>query len=99
MDTREGKQLHDAIGLVGLRAQATAVGLIQLTAELVRAGVLDDDAVGRVKDKIAQDLALDRPPHAVKEVFERELRDRLDRLFSGESKMTPLPPEWASRNG
>lgn len=56
MDSREGKQLHDAIGVVGLRAQATAVGLIQLTAELVRAGVLNDSAVGRIKEKIAKDL-------------------------------------------
>lgn len=45
MEAREGKKLHDAIGFVGLRAHATAVGLIQLTAELVNAGVLDNMAL------------------------------------------------------
>jgi hypothetical protein len=42
MDEREEKRVHDSIGLLGLRAQATAVGLLQLSAELRRAGVLDD---------------------------------------------------------
>jgi hypothetical protein len=90
MDAREGKKLHDAIGFVGLRAHATAVGLIQLTSELAAAGVLDQAAVGRIKVKIAQDLALNMPPHAIKEDFEEQTRQRLDRLFSGEEKLEPL---------
>lgn len=90
MEAREGKKLHDAIGFVGLRAHATAVGLIQLTAELVNAGVLDNMALERVKNSIAQDLALNRPPHAAKAAFEAETRQRLDRLFAGEEKLEPL---------
>jgi hypothetical protein len=90
MDAREGKKLHDAIGFVGLRAHATAVGLIQLTTELADAGVLDQDAVGRIKTKIAQDLALSMPPHANREDFEAQTAQRLDKLFSGEEKLEPL---------
>ncbi len=93
MDTREGKQLHDAIDFVGLRAHATAVGLIQLTAELVRAGVLGESAVERMKESIAQDLVLNRPPHATREAFEKQIRMRLDRLFAAEDKPKPLASE------
>lgn len=82
MDTRAGKQLHDTLGFVGLRAQATAVGLLQLTAELVKAGVLDDDAVGRIKQAIFDDLALTRPTSQAKTDYEATLQRRLDRLFS-----------------
>lgn len=92
MDEREGKKLHDTIGFVGLRAQATAVGLIQLTTELVSAGVLDEAAFGRIKARIAQDLALNIPPHRTKESFEAETKQRLDRLFSGEEKLEPTTP-------
>ncbi|MGI4881326.1 MAG: hypothetical protein ACRYG4_28015 [Janthinobacterium lividum] len=89
MDTRRGKQLHDTIGFVGLRAQATAVGLIQLTAELIAAGVLDKSALERIKEKITHELALGRPPHASKEDFENDIRRRLDRLFTGEETLQP----------
>lgn len=82
MDTRAGKQLHDTLGFVGLRAQATAVGLLQLTAELVRAGVLGDDAVERIKRAIFDDLALTRPASQAKTDYEATLQRRLDRLFS-----------------
>lgn len=82
MDTRAGKQLHDTLGFVGLRAQATAVGLLQLTAELIKAGVLDDDAVGRIKQAIFDDLALTRPASQAKTSYEATLKRRLDGLFS-----------------
>ncbi|WP_419814723.1 hypothetical protein [Glacieibacterium sp.] len=90
MDERDGKKLHDTIGFVGLRAQATAVGLIQLTAELVAAGVLDEPALDRIKGSIAQDLALSRPPHASLEHFEAETKRKLDRLFAGQEKLESL---------
>ena len=61
MDARAGKEVHDLINFVGLRAQATAVGLIQLTAELAKAGVLQEDAVTRIKSAIADELELSRP--------------------------------------
>ncbi|WP_010185867.1 hypothetical protein [Sphingomonas sp. PAMC 26605] len=91
MDSRAGKEVHDLINFVGLRAQATAVGLIQLTTELVQAGVLQDDAVTRIKAAIADELELSRPSTVSKAEFDRTTRRRLDRLFSGDEKLTPSP--------
>ena len=87
MDDRDESKLHQAIDFVGLRAHATAVGLLQLSRELVKAGVLDDAAIDRVKDAIGKDLALSRPKKIPREEFERTTRLRLDRLFSGEEKL------------
>lgn len=84
MDSREGKQLHDTIGLLGLRAQATAVGLVQLAKELRRAGVLTDEAVARIKEAIFKDIALNRPRGRSKDQHERELRQRLELIFAPE---------------
>lgn len=92
MDTREGKQVHDLVSFVGLRAHATAVGLIQLSAELVRAGVLEEATIDRIKTAIANDLALSRPGSISKEEFSRTTRLRLDRLFSGEESLPLHPP-------
>lgn len=88
MDTRETKKLHEEIGFVGLRAQATAVGLLQLAIELRRAGVLDDAAIGRVKTAIAEDLALSRPSHTTDEQHRSSIQKRLDRLFSGRETLS-----------
>jgi len=88
MDSRAGKQLHDTIGFLGLRAQATAVGLLQLSAELIKAGVLDEAAVGRIKQAIFDDLALGRPPSQTKLDYEEMLHRRLDHLFT-EAKGLP----------
>jgi hypothetical protein len=85
---RREKAVHDNIGLVGLRAHATAVGLLQLSAELVRAGVLDDAALTRIKDAILLDLCLTRPRSLSKEEFEHSTRRRLDALFAGEEKVS-----------
>lgn len=82
MDTRTGKQLQDTLGFVGLRGQATAVGLLQLTTELVKVGVLDNDAVDRIKQAIFDDLALTRPASQAQTEYEATLQRRLDRLFS-----------------
>ena len=90
MDESEIKKLHNEIGFAGFRAHATAIGLIQLTSELIDAGVLDKGALERIKTKIAQDLALSAPPHSTKERFESETKQRLDRLFSGEDRLEPL---------
>lgn len=84
MDDREAKRLHESIGFVGLRAQATAVGLLQLSAELRRAGVIDEDAIARIKEAIATDIALSRPSSLTKEEFETTTRRRLDSLFASE---------------
>jgi hypothetical protein len=81
MDDRQERRIHDSIGIAGLRAHATAVGLLQLSMELVRAGVLDAAAIGRIKDAITRELVLQRPRSAPKLEFERSIRHRLDSLF------------------
>jgi hypothetical protein len=81
------RRLRDEIEYVGLRAHATAVGLIQLTIELLNAGALHEAAVGRIKDVIVKDLSLSRPRTVPKAQFERETRARLDRIFAGEQTL------------
>jgi hypothetical protein len=76
------QRTHEAITYVGLRAHATVVGLLQLTKELHRAAVLDDDAVSRIKMAICDDLSLSRPPWKSKSDYETTISHRLDQLFS-----------------
>jgi hypothetical protein len=87
MGYAEDKRLHDTIDLIGLRAQATSVGLIQLSIELQRAGVLDEAAVGRVKQAIAKEICLNAPKSVPLERFRENLHRRLDRLFAGEEEL------------
>ena len=77
----QARELHRTLEYIGLRAQATTVGLIQLCAELVRAGVVGDDAIGRIKDSIHRELAVSRPRGRDREEFESMLKDRLDAIF------------------
>lgn len=84
MGYAEDKRLHDMIDLIGMRTQATTVGMIQLAIELRRAGVLDDGAVDRIKDSIAKEICLTRPKSIPQERFRDTLRCRLDRLFADE---------------
>lgn len=86
----DNMQLHFAVDIIGMRAQATAVGLVQLTIELSRARILDDSALGRVKSAIADEISLNRPRSAIKAEFEAQLRDRLDRIFAGTEPISPL---------
>jgi hypothetical protein len=95
----EDKRLHDTIDLVGIRAQATTVGLIQLSIELRRAGVLDEAAVGRIKDAIAKEICLTRPKSIPQEHFQENLRCRLDRLFAGEEQVGEARPEALTGQG
>jgi hypothetical protein len=87
MDQRAEERLHDEVALVGLRAHATAVGLLTLTSELVRAGVLEEAAVTRIKEAIVKELSLSRSRSSSKEEFERSTRKRLDALFAGEAHL------------
>jgi hypothetical protein len=87
MGYAEDKRLHDLIDLVGMRAQGTTVGLIQLSIELKRAGVLDQAAVDRIKDAIAREICLTRPKSMPQEQFRANLQCRLDRLFAGEESV------------
>ncbi|TXC70976.1 hypothetical protein FSB78_08470 [Sphingomonas ginsenosidivorax] len=77
----EARKLHDTLQLVGLRAHATAVGFIQLCAELLKAGVIDDPAVSRIKDAIAKDIIVTRTTSRGQAEFETSLRRRLDTLL------------------
>lgn len=89
----EDKRLHDSIDLVGMRAQATTVGLIQLSIELNRAGVLDQGAIDRIKEAIANEISLNRPRSMSAENFDANLHRRLDRLFSGEDEVGQVTAE------
>ena len=88
MNNLEGRKLHEEIGFVGLRAQATAVGLLQLSIELRRAGILDDDAITRVKAAIAEDLLLTPARHLTRDEHRASVHQRLDRLFSGREMLS-----------
>jgi hypothetical protein len=85
MDVREDRRLHDAMDFIGLRALATAAGMIQMCTELRRAGVFDDEAIGRVKEAMAREIALSHRGN-----FETELKtamQRLDALFAGREEL------------
>jgi hypothetical protein len=88
MDTRAGAEIHKLINFVGFRTEAAAVGIMQLTAELVRAGVIDDGAMSRIKAAIVNELELTRPGRVSEEEFKQVTHKRLDRLFSGEAAKT-----------
>lgn len=87
----EQRRIHESLDLLGLRAQAAAVGMIQISIELSRAGVFDDAAIGRIKDAICGELGLSRPGSVPREEYERTMRRRLDALFSGAETLGNLP--------
>ena len=85
MDVREDRRLHDAMDFIGLRALATAAGLIQMCTELRRAGVFDEAAVDRIKEAMAREIALSR-----RGTFEAEFntaKQRLDAVFEGKEEL------------
>ena len=83
----DAKKLHFDLVNVGLRAQATAAGLVQLCRELQRAGILDDQGVGRIKGEIANEIALAAPRHVRGSEFRQDIEARLDRIFAGEQQL------------
>ena len=91
MSTRFEKQkrLHHDVTNVGLRAQATAVGLIQLCIELRRAEVLDDTAIRRIKAAIGDELAYGPHRRVASRDQRSEIDERLDRIFAGEQRLGP----------
>jgi hypothetical protein len=90
----KARQLHFSVDLMGLRAHATGVGLLQLCAELLKAKVIDDDAIGRIKEAIATDIIVSRKISRGKDEFARSLRQRLDATFpkTGREQTTELGP-------
>ncbi|MFS0772040.1 hypothetical protein [Sphingomonas sp. 1P08PE] len=85
--SQESRRLHYELTNVGLRAQATAAGLVQLCVELQRANVLDEESVGRIKASIADEILISLPRHVVRPTFKDDLRARLDRIFRGEQEL------------
>jgi hypothetical protein len=83
----EQRKLHFDLTNVGLRAQATAAGLVQLCRELESAGVIDQAALTRIKRAIADDIMITAPRSVRKEQFRGEICSRLDGIFSGEQKL------------
>lgn len=61
MPYEKQKKLHFDVTNVGLRAQATAVGLVQLCLELRRTNILDEAAIERIKDTIADEVSVTAP--------------------------------------
>ena len=91
MDATENRKLRESVDLLGLRAQVTAVGFVQMAVELKRAGVLDDAALGRIKDAICGDIMLSKPTAIEREEYERSIRRRLDALFEGREPVGKTP--------
>jgi len=81
------KDLHYQLTNVGLRAQATATGFVQLCKELQMVGILSGDAVGRIKAAIADEVSLSAPRSVNPLEYRREISERLDRLFAGEKRL------------
>lgn len=83
------KKLHFEVTNVGLRAHATAVGLVQLCIELQRAKVLDDAAMERIKGVIADEVSVAAPRAVSCQSYRNDVKTRLDRLFAGEQELGP----------
>jgi hypothetical protein len=81
------KSLHYEMTNVGLRAHATAVGLLQLCNELRRVGVLDQPAIERIKCAIADEIEVCAPRPVMSKNYRSDVRRRLDLLFAGEEKI------------
>jgi hypothetical protein len=96
MEPTETRKLRESIDLLGIRAQATAVGMIQIAIELRRAKLLDEAAMERIKGAILGDIMLARPPSVDPADYERSLRRRLDALFAGDESFGRKPPAFLS---
>jgi hypothetical protein len=89
MTYNKRKQLHFEVTTLGLRAQATAVGLVQLCIELRRAKMLDEPAIERIKNAIADDVSVTAPRALASQNYRTEIMTRLDRLFAGDQEVGP----------
>ncbi|WP_298813507.1 hypothetical protein [uncultured Sphingomonas sp.] len=83
------KQLHHDVTNVGLRAQATAVGLIQLCIELRKTNALSEEGLRNVKRAIADELLIGPSRRYCSRDPRREIEERIDRIFAGEQKVGP----------
>lgn len=78
---KDAERLHQTCSLVRMSAGTAASGLLQLCTELVRAGVIGDDAVARIEEAMLKELTVARPKFQDKRAFEAGLRRHLDKVF------------------
>lgn len=88
-ETEHARELHETLEFIGLRAQATTVGLLQLCAELARVSVLDEAAIERIKGAIFREITVTHPRGYNRAEFEDTLRKRLDAIFPGAAERAP----------
>lgn len=86
----EQKKLYQDLKNVGLRAQATSAGLVQLCRELKAVGVLDDAALGRVKCAVADQIALAAHRPTLRANYQQEIMRYLDAIFSGKENVSAV---------
>ena len=89
----DSHHLHRSLEFLGMRAHATAVGLVRLIMELHRAGLLDEAAVDRIKDAIAQELVEEAPRTLSRQAYEADVRKRLDEIFAGQEPLGGGPTD------
>jgi hypothetical protein len=65
-----------------LRAQAIAIGFLQLCRELKNSDVLGDDALLRIKDMIASHIAISPPRGQTCQQYHSHIMARLDRIMA-----------------
>ena len=88
--------MHQSIRFLPMGPQATGAGLIQLCAELHRSGLLNDDAIERIKNAIIHELT-DRAPRSVtKLAFRSDIHDRLDKVLSGCEQVGCISTEFSA---
>lgn len=78
--TSDHQRLHADVEAIGIRASGAAIGLFQLLKELLEAGVLTGDAVGRIKEAVISDLSATRPRSQTLADYQKRVRDRMDAL-------------------
>ena len=77
----EARERHRTLDFIGLRAHATTVGLIQLCEELLNAGILNPDALERIKGAIRSELTVSNARISNQPTFDDTLKRRLDAIF------------------
>jgi hypothetical protein len=97
MSEREDRRFHDQLDFIGVRAHVTATAVLQMCIELRRAGVFDDEAMGRIKDAMAKEVALSRPRGVYADEY-ANARRRLEEIFAGRGKLASSVEELAGRD-
>jgi len=85
--SEDTKRLNFDLTNVGLRAQATAAGFVQLCKELHKIGVIDDASIARIKDAVADNITLNCPRKANRAQYRADVDQRLQAIFQGTEKV------------